>query len=85
MVVVSSEDTPIPLLGLLKPDVLIQGGDYTIDEVVGADVVLGYGGEVKLAAFVPGHSSSKVIAKMSKREGSKSWRRKGPPFDFISS
>jgi D-beta-D-heptose 7-phosphate kinase/D-beta-D-heptose 1-phosphate adenosyltransferase len=85
MVVISSEDTPIPLLGFLKPDVLIQGGDYTIDEVVGADVVLAYGGEVKLAAFVPGHSSSKVIAKMSKREGSKGWRRKGPPFNFISS
>ena len=38
MVVVFAEDTPIPLLEHLKPDVLIKGGDYTIDEVVGADV-----------------------------------------------
>ena len=65
LVVVFSEDTPIPLLEVLKPDVLIKGGDYTIDQVVGADVVQGYGGKVKLAALVPGHSSSEVIAKMS--------------------
>lgn len=64
MVIVFSEDTPIPLLELLKPHVLIKGGDYTIDEVVGADVVMAYGGEVKLAALVPGHSSSNVIARM---------------------
>ena len=66
MVVVFSDDTPIPLLETLKPDVLIKGGDYGIDEVVGADVVRAYGGEVKLAAVVPGHSSTNVIAKMSK-------------------
>jgi D-beta-D-heptose 7-phosphate kinase/D-beta-D-heptose 1-phosphate adenosyltransferase len=65
MVIVFSEDTPIPLLELLKPDVLIKGGDYTIDEVVGADVVGAYGGQVKLAGLVPGHSSTAVIAKMA--------------------
>jgi D-beta-D-heptose 7-phosphate kinase/D-beta-D-heptose 1-phosphate adenosyltransferase len=68
MVIVFSEDTPTPLLELLKPDVLIKGGDYTIDEVVGADLVLGYGGEVKLASIVPGESSTQVVARMSKQE-----------------
>ena len=66
MVVVFPEDTPVPLLELLKPDVLIKGGDYAIEEIVGAETVRDYGGEVKLAALVPGHSSSKVIARMSR-------------------
>jgi D-beta-D-heptose 7-phosphate kinase/D-beta-D-heptose 1-phosphate adenosyltransferase len=65
VVVVFSEDTPIDLIQLLKPDVLIKGSNYTIDQVVGADWVRSYGGEVKLAALVPGHSSTEVIAKMS--------------------
>jgi D-beta-D-heptose 7-phosphate kinase/D-beta-D-heptose 1-phosphate adenosyltransferase len=65
MVVVFAEDTPIDLIKILKPDVLIKGSDYTIDEVVGADWVRSYGGKVKLAALKPGHSSSEVIAKMS--------------------
>ncbi|MBW2697077.1 MAG: D-glycero-beta-D-manno-heptose-7-phosphate kinase [Deltaproteobacteria bacterium] len=64
-VVIYSDDTPIPLLYLLEPDVLIKGGDYTIDEVIGGDVVQGYGGVVKIASLAPGHSSSEVIAKMS--------------------
>ncbi len=65
MVVVVSEDTPTSLLELLKPDLLIKGGDFTIDEMLGADLVRAYGGEVKLAALVPGHSTSEFIAKMS--------------------
>lgn len=68
MVVVFSEDNPIALLELLKPDVLIKGGDYTIDEIVGAEVVRAYGGDVKLAALTPGHSSSEVIARISSRD-----------------
>jgi D-beta-D-heptose 7-phosphate kinase/D-beta-D-heptose 1-phosphate adenosyltransferase len=71
LVVIFDDDTPIPLLELLKPDVLVKGGDYTIDQVVGADVVRAYGGEVKLATLVPGHSSSRVIARLSNRGGGK--------------
>ena len=66
MVVVFGEDTPVPLLAKLKPDVLIKGGDYTLDEVAGADVVTGYGGEVRLATLVPGHSSTGVIDRLAK-------------------
>jgi D-beta-D-heptose 7-phosphate kinase/D-beta-D-heptose 1-phosphate adenosyltransferase len=66
VVIVFSEGTPVPLLELLRPDLLFKGGDFTIDEVVGADVVRAYGGDVKLMALVPGHSSTEVIAKISK-------------------
>ena len=64
-VIVFSEDTPVSLLESLQPDVLVKGADYKIDEVVGADVVRAYGGEIKLAKLVPGQSSTAVIAKMS--------------------
>lgn len=64
LVVVFEEDTPIPLLKLLKPDVLVKGGDYTLDQVVGGELVQGYGGEVRLARVVPGHSTSATVRKL---------------------
>ncbi len=67
LVVLFGEDTPLHLIETLKPDVLVKGSDYKIDEVVGSDFVRGYGGEVKLAKIVPGHSSSDVIARMTNR------------------
>ena len=63
-VLIFSDDTPIPLLEQLRPDVLIKGGDYDIAGVVGGDIVQAYGGEVKLARFLDGHSSTAVIARM---------------------
>ena len=63
LVVVFEDDTPVGLLELLKPDVLIKGGDYTVEEVVGGDIVQAYGGEVRLAALIEGQSSSAVIAR----------------------
>jgi len=76
MVVIFSDDTPIRLIQLLTPDVLIKGADYTVDEIVGAEIVQGYGGEVKLASILPGHSSTGVIEKMSKRDAPSSARRR---------
>jgi D-beta-D-heptose 7-phosphate kinase/D-beta-D-heptose 1-phosphate adenosyltransferase len=67
LVIVFADDTPIPLLERLRPDVLIKGGDYSVDQVVGGDVVQGYGGEVRLARFVDGHSSTSVIARAGGR------------------
>ena len=72
MVLIFSDDTPIPLLEVLEPDVLVKGGDYTIEEVVGAELVQSYGGQVKLATHVRGHSSTQVISKMSRRPVPKS-------------
>jgi len=63
-VTVFGEDTPIPLLELLRPDVLVKGGDYAPSEVVGADVVRGYGGRVVLIPPVEGASTTRTIERM---------------------
>ncbi len=60
------EDTPIPLLEKLQPDVLIKGGDYTIDEVVGADIVQAYGGKIKVLAFLDDCSTTGIVEKIQK-------------------
>lgn len=64
MVIVFDDETPIPLLEALRPDLLIKGGDYGLDGVVGADLVRGYGGEVRVSAEVPGLHTSNIIAKL---------------------
>ncbi len=64
LVVIFPEDTPTPLLERLRPDVLVKGGDYAIDQVVGADLVRSYGGEVRLARLLPGHSTTATVAKL---------------------
>jgi D-beta-D-heptose 7-phosphate kinase/D-beta-D-heptose 1-phosphate adenosyltransferase len=63
-----SEDTPEALLEAVKPDVLVKGGDYRLDEVVGADVVRRHGGEVRVLAHVPNLSTSAIIGSL-KRAG----------------
>jgi D-beta-D-heptose 7-phosphate kinase/D-beta-D-heptose 1-phosphate adenosyltransferase len=60
------EDTPLKLIEAARPDVLIKGSDYTIDKVVGAELVQSWGGEVKLADFVDGWSTTAAIAKMKR-------------------
>lgn len=64
LVVIFAEDTPEPLLDLLKPDLLVKGGDYTVDQVVGADLVRAYGGEVKVSRLVAGQSTTATIKKL---------------------
>ena len=63
-VVAFGEDTPLELITALVPDVLVKGGDYTVDRVVGADVVQAAGGRVVLAELVPGQSTTGIIARM---------------------
>ena len=63
-----SDDTPEALLDAVKPDVLVKGGDYAIDEVIGADIVRRYGGEVRVLAHVPNLSTSAIIDSL-KRAG----------------
>ena len=58
------EDTPIELINLIKPDILVKGGDYSINDVVGADEVGEYGGDVKILSYLDGYSSSKIIEKL---------------------
>ena len=63
-VVSFSEDTPEPLLKFLQPEVLVKGGDYTMDEVVGGDYVNSYGGEVRVLEFLDDCSTSAIMEKM---------------------
>jgi len=55
------EETPIELIRRLKPDVLVKGGDYTIDGVVGADIVQANGGKVVLVDLIEGRSTTRLI------------------------
>lgn len=58
------EDTPDELIRAIKPDVLVKGGDYTIDKIVGADFVQSYGGNVEIIPFVEGYSTTGLIEKI---------------------
>ena len=55
------EDTPLALITLLAPDILVKGGDYRLDEIVGREVVLARGGRVVALPFVPGYSTTGLI------------------------
>ncbi|MCB0650443.1 MAG: D-glycero-beta-D-manno-heptose 1-phosphate adenylyltransferase [Saprospiraceae bacterium] len=63
-VVVFEEDTPLELLKAVTPDILVKGGDYSLETIVGADIVLGRGGEVKSLAFVDGYSTTAIEQKL---------------------
>ena len=61
--VLFGEDTPLELIKKIKPDVLVKGGDWAVEQIVGSDVVLANGGEVKSLQFVDGKSTTKIISK----------------------
>src|SRR5205085_2044422 len=63
LVVVFEEDTPLELIRQVRPAVLVKGGDYTREKVVGHEVVEAYGGEVVLIDMVPGHSTTSMVAR----------------------
>jgi D-beta-D-heptose 7-phosphate kinase/D-beta-D-heptose 1-phosphate adenosyltransferase len=65
-VVPFSEDTPRRLIQSVMPDILVKGGDYQPDEVVGGRDVLANGGQVRILAFRNGHSSSRIIDKLGR-------------------
>ncbi|HEY3694218.1 MAG TPA: D-glycero-beta-D-manno-heptose 1-phosphate adenylyltransferase [Phenylobacterium sp.] len=62
------EDTPLRLIEAARPDVLVKGADYAEDQVVGGDLVRGWGGEVRLAPLVEGFSTTAAIARMAGKE-----------------
>lgn len=66
MVVVFTEDTPLKLIEQVSPDVLVKGGDWTVDQIVGSEHVMALGGEVKSLQFVPGHSTTSLEEKIKK-------------------
>lgn len=65
LVVIFGEDTPYELIERLHPDVMVKGADYAIEDVVGADLVLGWGGEVVLADIKAGHSTTATIDRLN--------------------
>ena len=65
-VVIFDEETPLELIKAIKPDVLVKGGDYTIDQIVGAKEVQAYGGKVVINPIVEGYSTTGLIAKIQK-------------------
>ncbi len=64
MVVAFSEDTPLALIKVLRPDVLVKGGDYKPEDIVGGSEVRAHGGDVIVIPFVEGYSTSKLIARI---------------------
>lgn len=66
LVVIFAEDTPYELIGKLHPDVLVKGADYTVEQVVGADLVTGWGGKVVLADLKDGFSTTATIERLNK-------------------
>ncbi len=63
LVVVFEQDTPLDLLRRVRPTVLVKGADYTLDQVVGRELVEADGGEVMLVDLVPGHSTTRLVGK----------------------
>lgn len=63
-VVVFDEDTPEKLIGIVRPDVLVKGGDYTEETVVGAAFVRSYGGDVALVPLVEGRSTTSMVGRI---------------------
>ena len=63
-VILFDEDTPLELIRQVRPDVLVKGSDYTVETVVGADLVREYGGRVHLAHLVDGCSTTNLVRRM---------------------
>lgn len=63
-VILFDEPTPLDLITALQPDVLVKGSDYTVANIVGADVVLKKGGSVETIDFLPGYSTSAIEQKI---------------------
>ncbi len=66
LVVLFGEDTPLELITKITPDVLVKGSDYAIKDIVGHEVVVSNGGEVKTIDFLEGFSTSKIVEKARK-------------------
>lgn len=65
-VILFDEDTPYELIKIIQPGILVKGGDYKPEEIVGNDIVKGYGGEVVTIDLVEGYSTSSIISKITK-------------------
>jgi D-beta-D-heptose 7-phosphate kinase/D-beta-D-heptose 1-phosphate adenosyltransferase len=62
-VVIFDQDTPLELIQHLRPDILAKGADYTLEQIVGAQEVMAYGGKVARIPLVPGQSTTSLVEK----------------------
>jgi D-beta-D-heptose 7-phosphate kinase/D-beta-D-heptose 1-phosphate adenosyltransferase len=65
-IVIFDTDTPLELITSIMPDVLVKGGDYTLEQIVGAKEVMANGGDVKIVPLIEGVSTTAIIEKMRK-------------------
>jgi D-beta-D-heptose 7-phosphate kinase/D-beta-D-heptose 1-phosphate adenosyltransferase len=65
LIVFFDEDTPLALIDALRPDILVKGTDYRLEEVVGRQIVESYGGQVRLVDILEGHSTTGIVRKLS--------------------
>jgi len=63
-VLIFNEDTPFEIISLLKPNVLVKGSDYAVENIVGSDIVIKNGGKVEIIDFIEGYSTSKIEQKI---------------------
>ena len=64
LIVIFNEQTPLELIAMLQPDVLVKGGDYKVEEIVGYNIVVENGGKVLTLDFLPGYSTSAIESKI---------------------
>ncbi|OYZ22214.1 MAG: D-glycero-beta-D-manno-heptose 1-phosphate adenylyltransferase [Bdellovibrio sp. 28-41-41] len=64
--VIFTEDTPENLIKMVHPDVLVKGGDWKINQIVGGEFVQGYGGQVLSLVFIDGKSTTSIVSKIEK-------------------
>ena len=67
LVVIFPEDTPLNLVRHLKPDVIVKGGDYSEDTIVGASDVKSWGGSVVVVPLTPGQSTTAIIRTLGEK------------------
>ncbi len=68
-VVIFEEDTPLELIKLIMPDVIVKGGDYTVEQIAGAKEVIANGGRVVINPIIEGFSTTGIIQNLSKNSG----------------
>ncbi|MBN1948393.1 MAG: D-glycero-beta-D-manno-heptose 1-phosphate adenylyltransferase [Candidatus Cloacimonetes bacterium] len=62
--VIFEEDTPYNLINHIKPDILVKGGDWPVEKIVGADIVLSCGGQVRSLPYLTGYSTTEIMHRM---------------------
>jgi len=66
-VIVFEEDDPLNLISQILPDILVKGADYEVNQIIGADVVIKNGGQIKTLEFKEGYSTSKLVEKIKRK------------------